>query len=939
MKKTIFLAIVLFCMSSACAFAQEPSAEMTPKNSRGLCGSYPLVDITCYGARSFSGGGAPSTTATTEGGTTVAVAKPIFVNGDGITIYGAGASNKLLTPSAPTVTASTAAGETGTGWAATIPSAVAGSAAYSYVVIADDGNGGLTAPSPPTTITNGQAKLGLTTQKIKSITRLNDVLTVVTAEKNLLNAGVPTSSGTMVHITLPGPNAMNGYYTVGSVTNPTTFVLYNTNVDTRAQGWTSSDTYNQTDTGIISYFVSNHIKINPVAGAQTYYICANRPGDRAREYHLVGVTVMQGVGTRYTYGEFDDYGSPFNDHQAYPSYVTDASCTGSRTNDMYTGRVTSGGGTTRLTVSPATSQTVRLPGNFAVVDAGPGIHAADLAANFYTNGGTVGSVYIPGSSAGGGFAFNIYSPLTIHSVTHIEQVGAVRAFEPITMSGSDTWSGMESSGLGASQFAWGSYSAVYAGTNKPIFYLTKQGNEIRRISVASNLPNGGTAMVVDVAPNTILDHVGFQLGGGSTTDDLSMAIIWRDTTNTVSPISMSYIGIVSGPDQFNDRSWTPQIWFMPGESGSGEGTGSNVPYITIDHLFVNRRGVYISNNGWSNGPGPAEINWVYRQGGIDPLLAIQNPTFTSSIMLRNMFLDTESNPIISLLSMGGFGGNLSLQVISGGVNSPIVSGVRPSSFQFSLTGTAGGTSYQYELPNRNGSHEGPTYGLFAPFDTTGSYEPKSYESLRTFFEPVHIPGGQSLYFDLPAPASLKATAGGSGSVPAGTYHYAVTAVGADFGETIASLPSPPVSADGSQGVRLTWTNPAGSIFSNIYRCSAGPACISQGIVNVNAPWSRVALHVAGASYSDTNAKANRVGVPFVTGTGSTLANKNGMYMPLGQAFPRAFASLPKCEETTEGQFATVSNSNTNTWGATIEGGGTSVVLAFCDGTHWTVYGK
>jgi hypothetical protein len=51
----------------------------------------------------------------------------------------------------------------------------------------------------------------------------------------------------------------------------------------------------------------------------------------------------------------------------------------------------------------------------------------------------------------------------------------------------------------------------------------------------------------------------------------------------------------------------------------------------------------------------------------------------------------------------------------------------------------------------------------------------------------------------------------------------------------------------------------------------------------------------------------------------------------------AFASLPASPAT--GYVATVTDSNTVVWGATIAGGGANVVLAFYNGTVWTVVGK
>jgi hypothetical protein len=52
-----------------------------------------------------------------------------------------------------------------------------------------------------------------------------------------------------------------------------------------------------------------------------------------------------------------------------------------------------------------------------------------------------------------------------------------------------------------------------------------------------------------------------------------------------------------------------------------------------------------------------------------------------------------------------------------------------------------------------------------------------------------------------------------------------------------------------------------------------------------------------------------------------------------------FSSLPPCAPGTEGMQAAVKDSTTDTWGATVTGGGPNHVLAYCDGSNWTVAAK
>jgi hypothetical protein len=71
---------------------------------------------------------------------------------------------------------------------------------------------------------------------------------------------------------------------------------------------------------------------------------------------------------------------------------------------------------------------------------------------------------------------------------------------------------------------------------------------------------------------------------------------------------------------------------------------------------------------------------------------------------------------------------------------------------------------------------------------------------------------------------------------------------------------------------------------------------------------------------------------------------NGLRQALAGAIPNVISvavgplsGLPGSP--VEGMLAGVTDSTTNTWGATITGGGSNHVLAYYDGTNWTVAGK
>jgi hypothetical protein len=54
---------------------------------------------------------------------------------------------------------------------------------------------------------------------------------------------------------------------------------------------------------------------------------------------------------------------------------------------------------------------------------------------------------------------------------------------------------------------------------------------------------------------------------------------------------------------------------------------------------------------------------------------------------------------------------------------------------------------------------------------------------------------------------------------------------------------------------------------------------------------------------------------------------------------RLVSALPTCNSANEGLQAAVTDSTTATWGATITGSGSNHVLAYCNGTNWTVMAK
>ena len=86
--------------------------------------------------------------------------------------------------------------------------------------------------------------------------------------------------------------------------------------------------------------------------------------------------------------------------------------------------------------------------------------------------------------------------------------------------------------------------------------------------------------------------------------------------------------------------------------------------------------------------------------------------------------------------------------------------------------------------------------------------------------------------------------------------------------------------------------------------------------------------IANTAYVKSPGNIIPTGITLSGSGPSTIQLGNGTFSALTAAFP--------CNGTNEGRLATVSDSTTTTWGATITGSGTNVVLAYCDGSAYTV---
>lgn len=148
-----------------------------------------------------------------------------------------------------------------------------------------------------------------------------------------------------------------------------------------------------------------------------------------------------------------------------------------------------------------------------------------------------------------------------------------------------------------------------------------------------------------------------------------------------------------------------------------------------------------------------------------------------------------------------------------------------------------------------------------------------------------------------------------------------------------------LTVTGAVGVHIT-TN-SGAIISNNYFTQIGAAVNVFGIEDEG--------ESVPSTFTGNRFSANAPAYWFPTTFSYATTISGNLYgaatvLTLGASskviadVPQVFASLPACGAVYNGRQAYVSDSTTQTWGATVTGSGTSNVLTQCNGVNWTVVG-
>jgi hypothetical protein len=722
-------------------------------------GPNPWLDVRSYGVRAVLPNSTPAavglTANTTATNPVVSIsAASSFVNGDGVVIYGAGASHSMSTPSAPTVTPSIGKGMCGSGYTVAGPT---GSTSYQYQIIARNTAGGMTAASTAGTTTTGASSLGAQSVAITSLSRSNATVTVTTSSAHGLAVGA------MVLIEgTSSSSGFDGWFNVATVPDTSHFT-YTCGLDTRNGALTSG-------TGGNAYwFNCNAITLpTPGTGVWQFYIYGRVSGSMT----LLGVsqTVNSGLSSDPTYMIWEDYGSTMSGNVSLPAFVP-STPPGSATANHLVTTISSGAGTTSLTLAAAPSQ--NLTGATIRFDNTPNIQSAFNAAT--ANAGS--QIYFPVPlTFGQSYVVNSFCDLSSYGIRSVLQNGSITLNDTMKLPSAITWQGGENQ-LTEPQFGIAAHVGVSVVTANPGFLMTTgsvsginftpTGNCYNSVFITGNIPTG------------TWEDCSFAGGGSSDYMGVNFYAWCQFSAGGAAGLYFRNVLFSSGPTQVDGSTGAPQLI----TKSMGE--------ISFDGCMMNRRGFLFVPNAAGQ---LVDFNQRYEmQGGIMPMLSFYFAGGGASGWLRiaQPIMDTSPHPVLCHL-----GGGFIPEIVD-------ISGALPgtmgciSGYGFNNVQIHGSTSYAALGQNVNilSSNYYPMGdGIFS------SGGNGSNQGLLKVQKHLSLGSSNSFFTDAAQPAAPTATVATAGppyskAVTNGTYTYC--AVYANGGVGPQSAASNAVTTDGA----------------------------------------------------------------------------------------------------------------------------------------------
>lgn len=776
--------------AGACAAAGENDDGTNLKVQRDIIpyGPNPYVDIRKYNVRAVVS--APSTTGSINSGSaTLTVPSGTgFQNNDGIVIRGAGATNTLSTPAAPTVTPSNASVLTGTGIDVASPT---GATTYQYCVAAVTTSGAMTPCSANTSIANGQATLGANNVSVSSISASGTTITVTTSASHTLAVGA--------NVVMSGTFGFDGWYQVTTVPDTTHFTVSTLNNTTNGSSTVGS-------TGTVYWWNSNRITWTAVSNAWKYAIYGRTAGGMA----FIGWSFPQSsLTTISTYLEYDDYGATMSIPPTVPDWVPSTPPVAAKNADLVT-TIASGGGTTTLTLAATASNTVA--GATVKFDNAPNIFTA-VQAMQGTGKGVLVFPAVPGSS----YFTNSFLGLPGSGPSSILVLGTIFLGDTLQQGGNIYWSGKPLNPDTIPSFGFQNLPKIFSNAAWPMIYTTSGTlTNFEYLNLQNGSPNQALLFLDDTngaIPRAQFDHVQFFTQGSN--DYLSMHYVARGTAATAG-FFFKQCQFFSGPNQVIGSTATPLLYF---DGGSPSGVGGTVK---LENTFSNRRGFLFSNS-----PTGVQIDdkWHYIQGGVMPLwTAINSGSFAGfGLRVENYTEDTTQQPVLWAVS-----GLQGLVEINGGVGpspgTPIVSQGSTGQVAVRIKGVGNVT-----IGQNMGTDNGPYYT--SAIDGIKTTSPAALGQKLSHADGLLGNRYQYAVIGLPMASPTVTGPTSGGSMPVGTNTFTIAPVGVTGGEIAlqSSVSTSCVTTSGNQTCTLNWTAYPNAIGYDIYRNGFSMACSAPGV--------------------------------------------------------------------------------------------------------------
>lgn len=797
--------------------------------SQTFQGPTPWTDVAAFGARALAVNLGYTTTCTVSATSTslTCAAASHFQNGDGLSLYGAGATNTLSTPGAPTVAPSLAAHATGTGLDANAPS---GSTSFSYKVVAlgtwsatpaTNLWGAYTAASAAGSTSTGNA-LGSQTQTISTLSELNGALTIT------CSANCPMSVGAQVSVVgTSNDGFFAGQYIVASVTNSTTFVV--------TTGNSTPSTLNATG-GTLGWFVCNHITWSAVSGAFEYAIYGRTSGS----WTLLGFS-WPGV----TW--FDDFGSTMTANLTSYGWLP-TSAPASAQNGVLTTTITAGGGTTSLTVANAATGAVT--SGFATFDDAPLFVAAASYADSHG-----GPLFIPCTPATAAMRFVIGSYLQLAGgfPMNVQQCGALALDAPFEWDAGLNWSGVFSGNNGgAAAVALTADADIDVGTAYPGIYSPNATSMFVEHTIINQSPGGNMALLTDLqngGPGIVWQNSTWQTGGPN--DYMGIHLLLGPNGSGQADNTFTNDSWIAGPNQAPNLTTTPTVIL------------ESTPQVHVDNCTVNRRGwAEIGSTGGSNTLSLHLTKGCWVQGPITPFIMTNAAgAGIGGIHLEGVLQDSSGQPILA--NWSPFVLNGTVEIVNANLDAPyqLVTGSGVANLVvshydgfLSLGGATLGQNQNYTILSSAGTIESAS----GTAGTLGGVTEQSRPNYQA------APNPQNFFIEeLPAAPSSSASAGGTLT---GTHFYGV----------VAHFPNG-TSRSGPGGNNVTLSGGNGTIVST---WAAVPGAVKYDVWDLSRGLPTACVALTSLTCTDTGGVLTQAsGTPNVPSSGYPSMGPTGMYTP------------------------------------------------------------